>query len=68
MYRRCYVTGEHEERIYLDCKIWFGDSGSGMIRNGQIVGVISGIRVDRQFVLAFAFPMKFTDEQWELMK
>lgn len=73
LFRAGHVAGNDEDSTLYDVRIFFGDSGSGLISpSGRIVGVVSKVlsMSDRGASLTFAvsYPLAFTDEQFALVK
>ncbi|HZF98261.1 MAG TPA: trypsin-like peptidase domain-containing protein [Pseudoxanthomonas sp.] len=64
-YRRGYVTGVKADKVMLDARLWLGDSGAGLFRNGRVVGVVSGVYGHQIFYFGYAHRLVFTPEQWE---
>ena len=63
-YRRGYVTGVQADKVMLDARLWLGDSGAGLFRNGRVVGVVSGVYGHQIFYFGYAHRLVFTPEQW----
>lgn len=52
--------------MLIDGSGWKGDSGAALFdRKGRIVGVVSAIGGERAFYLLIAFPLRFTEADWQ---
>lgn len=63
-YRRGYVSGFQDERMLLDARLWLGDSGAALFKDGKVAGVVSGVYGHEIFYLGYALRLKFTPQQW----
>lgn len=69
VYGEGLIVGQFEGRTLIDGNIWFGTSGSALFNErGQIVGVVSSVLGSEIYKLGAALPLRFTAEQWGVVR
>ena len=68
-YREAYVSLKDKDQILYDGMSGPGDSGAGLFDgDGVVVGVVTGAKSHRTFVLMWTMPLQFTPRQLREMR